>query len=95
MEFITVRDLRVRPGQVWKRLAEKRDVIVTSNGRPIAVLSAVSEGNVDETLIALRRARAQMAVSHMRQSAAAQGLDQMTMDEIDEEIRRARQERQR
>ena len=37
MEFITVRDLRVRPGHIWERLAQQRDIVVTSNGRPIAL----------------------------------------------------------
>ncbi len=43
MRFITVRDLRGRPGQVWSKLSREKEVILTSNGKPIAILSAVSE----------------------------------------------------
>ena len=94
MELVTVRDLRIRPGDVWRRLREKHDVVVTSNGRPIAVMVEVGEGaDVEDILAALRRARAQAAVSRMRRVAAAQGLDQLTPGEIDAEIAATRRER--
>jgi prevent-host-death family protein len=92
MEFIPVRDLRVRPGEVWRRLRQKREVVITSGGRPIAVLIGV-EGDVEETVAAVRRARAQMAVSRLRQSAAEQGLDRLTGEEIEAEIQASRRER--
>ena len=93
MNLITVRDLRNRSGEVWKRLAQHQELIVTSNGRPVALLTPVDEGDVEKTLAMLRRVRAQVAVSQMRETAAARGADQMTSDEIDEEVRQARQER--
>ena len=93
MEFVPARDLRVQPGEVWRRLREKRDLIITSRGQPIALLIDVA-GDVEATLAAVRRARAQMAVSQMRQMAQAQGLDRLTADEIDAEIQDTRQERQ-
>ena len=94
MDFVTVRDLRIRPADVWRSLREKRDLVITSSGRPIAVMVEVGEGeDVEATLIALRRVRAQAAISRMRRSAAAQGLDRMTPEEIDAEIAAARRER--
>ena len=50
MEFITVRDLRTRPSEVWDKLRQQRDLILTSSGRPMAVLSHIEEGGVEETL---------------------------------------------
>ncbi|HUW11722.1 MAG TPA: hypothetical protein VM537_18470 [Anaerolineae bacterium] len=94
MEFITVRDLRTRPGQIWDKLRQQRDLIVTANGRPIAVLSHVDEGAVEETLASLRRARAQAALSRLRAGAAAQGLDRLSAGEIETQIAAARAERQ-
>lgn len=94
MEFITVRDLRTRPAQIWDKLRQQYDLILTSNGRPIAVLSHIDEGGVEETLASLRRARAQSALSRLRADAAAQGLDRLASDEIDAEIAAARAERQ-
>lgn len=92
MEFIPVRDLRVRPGEVWRKLRQKGDLVLTSSGQPIALLIGV-EDDVEETLTAVRRARAQLAVSRLRQSAAARGLDQLTEEEIEAEVRASRQER--
>ena len=93
MEFIPVRDLRVQPGEVWRKLREKRDLVITSRGQPIAILIDV-EGDLKSTLAAVNRARAQRAVSQMRRTAQAQGVDSLSMDEIDAEIQAARQERQ-
>jgi antitoxin (DNA-binding transcriptional repressor) of toxin-antitoxin stability system len=93
VEFITVRDLRTRPSQIWAKLRQQRDLILTSSGRPIAVLSHIDEGGVEETLAVLRRARAQAALSRMRADAAAQGLDRLSSDEIEDEIAAARVER--
>ena len=93
MVFITVRDLRTRPSQIWEKLRQQRDLILTSSGRPIAVLCHIDEGGVEETLAVLRRARAQAALSRMRADAAAQGLDRLSSDEIEAEIAAARDER--
>ena len=92
MEFIPVRDLRVRPGEVWRKLRQKGNLVITSSGQPIALLIGV-EDDVEETLTAIRRARAQLAVSRLRESAATRRLDQLTEEEIEAEVRTSRQER--
>ncbi len=92
MQFITVRDFRIRPGEVWEQL-EKDDLVVTSNGRPIAVLTNVDAENLEEMLITLRRVRAQMAVSRLRQAAEESGVSQLTDREIEEEISLTRADR--
>jgi len=92
MQFITVRDFRIRPGEVWKQL-EKDDLVVTSNGRPIAVLTNVDAENLEDMLITLRRVRAQMAVSRLRQAAEESGVSQLTDSEIEEEISLTRADR--
>ena len=83
MEFITVRDLRTRPGKIWDKLRQQQDLVLTSNGRPIAVLSHVDEDGVQEALASLRRARAQAALSRLRAAATLQGLDRLSADEIE------------
>lgn len=94
MDFITVRDLRIRPADVWRRLREKHDLVITSSGRPIAVMVDVGDGeDIEATLITLRRARAQAAITRMRRTAAEKGLDRLTPDDIDAEIAAARRER--
>ncbi len=95
MKFITVRDLRGRPGQVWSKLARERDVVLTSNGKPIAILSAVSEETLEESLAAVRRARAVSAVEKMQLRSVERGTDKLPLDEIDAEVRAARKARRK
>jgi len=93
MEFVPVREFRLRPRQVWKRLTESGELVITSYGKPIALLTGVNEATLEQTLVALRRARAQVAVSQMRATAQARGLDRLTAEEIDAEVQATRRSR--
>lgn len=93
MEFISVRDLRSRSAAVWDALAEEQDLVVTSNGKPVAVLSAASASTLDATLNALRQARAQLAVVEMQRRAREAGLDRWSLEQVNAEIQAARRER--
>lgn len=92
MKFISTRDLRNRPGFV-QELASKEDLILTSNGKPVALLLQISEDDFEDTLSAIKQARAMLAVSRMRRHAAKLGLDKMSSEEIDKEIRMVRTHR--
>ena len=93
MTFVSIRDMRTRPGEVWQQLQDEGDLIVTSSGRPFALMIAAEGEDVEALLLALRRARAQLAVSKMRKQAGEAGLDRMSMNDIDAEISEARAER--
>ncbi|MCY4078079.1 MAG: hypothetical protein OXH04_21915 [Acidobacteria bacterium] len=93
MRFISVRELRGRSATVWKTLADEKDLVVTSNGKPIAVLSATSEEHVEESLRTVRRARAQAAVDAVQQASVQAGTHRMSLDEINREIDAARRTR--
>jgi antitoxin (DNA-binding transcriptional repressor) of toxin-antitoxin stability system len=95
MKFITVRDLRGRSGQVWTKLAREREVILTSNGKPIAILSAVSEDTLEESLVAVRRARAVAAVERMQRHSVQVGTNKLFPRDIAAEIKAARKARHR
>ena len=69
--------------------------VVTSNGKPIAVLSATSEEPLEESLDAVRRARAQAAVAAIQQASRNRGTDGLSLDEINAEIDAARRSRRR
>jgi len=90
MKFISVRDLRGKSAEVWKDLPAEREVVVTSNGRPIAILSAVNESNLEESLSAIRQARAAEAVMSLQRRSIDRGTDTITMEEIDAEIKAVR-----
>jgi len=93
MKFVTVRDFRIRPGAVWESLEKNKEVVITSKGKPIALLTDVSEVTFDRTLTALRRAKAELAVSRMRKTSLQKGLSKLTAKDIETEIVAARKAR--
>jgi antitoxin (DNA-binding transcriptional repressor) of toxin-antitoxin stability system len=93
MRFLSVRDLRGKSAQVWKDLPNEREMIITSNGRPVAILAAINETNLEESLKAFRQARAVEAVARLQRRSVDQGTDRITMDEIDAEIQSVRKQR--
>ncbi|GAG68139.1 hypothetical protein ES705_02179 [subsurface metagenome] len=95
MKFISVRDFRIRPGDVWKQLKVDKDIIITSNGKPIAILYPVEQDNLESSLITLRRARALLAMEDIQKEAVNKGLDKTTEGEIEKEIKAMRLERSR
>jgi len=95
MKFISVRDFRIRPGDIWKQLKTNKDIIITSNGKPIAILNPIEDTNLESSITSLRRARALMALEELQKSAVSSSLDRLTGEDIEEEIKSARLERNR
>jgi len=95
MKFISVRDFRIRPGDIWKQLKVDKDIIITSNGKPIAILYPVEQDNLESSLITLRRARALLAMEDIQKEAVNKGLNKTTEEEIEKEIKAMRLERSR
>jgi antitoxin (DNA-binding transcriptional repressor) of toxin-antitoxin stability system len=86
MKFITVRDLRTTPAQIWKELPGEQEIVITNNGKPIALLTPLSGADMEDTVIAVRRARAATALGKVRSLAIKKGLSEMTMEQINDEI---------
>ncbi|MCX7039242.1 MAG: type II toxin-antitoxin system Phd/YefM family antitoxin [Spirochaetes bacterium] len=95
MKFITVRDLRTSPAQVWKQLLVEQEMIITNNGKPIALLTPISDATLEDTLKTVRRARAMNAVKSMQAAAMKRGLPGLTKQDIDSEIRQVRRNKNR
>lgn len=95
MKFVSVRDFRIRPGDIWKQLKIDKDIVITSNGKPIAILNPVDGENLESSITALRRARALLALEEIQKESVSKGLDKLTEEEIEEEIKSARSERSR
>jgi len=95
VKFVTVRDLRLKPRQVWERLDRDKEMIITSNGKPVALLTRITEEDFEQTLVGLRRARALMAIEQMQRASLAARTDRMSDSKIAAEIRAARRSRTR
>ncbi len=79
------------PKALKRRLDEKRELILTSSGRPIAVISAIaSPDDAEAELNSIRQARSRLALSRIRASARGSGKDRMGLEEINSVIRKAR-----
>jgi prevent-host-death family protein len=89
MNFYTVRDLRTTPKSIWDNLSNDGEVIITNNGKPTAMLIDIANGNFEETVKAVRQAKASIAFNSMRSRAAESGF--ITDEEIEAEIAAARE----
>jgi len=95
MKFVSVREFKGKSGRAWKALSEERDIVLTSNGRPVAMLTAVTEDGVEESLKALRKARALLALDRIQAGSLDRGLDRLTARDIESEISEVRRRRRR
>lgn len=91
MKFVSSRELRISPGTVWKKLDQEKDLVITSNGRPIGVLTLANEDSLEDVLASLRAGRAQRAALNLRRAALARGLDKWSDKDIQDVIRKGRQ----
>jgi antitoxin (DNA-binding transcriptional repressor) of toxin-antitoxin stability system len=94
MRFISVRELHTKPKEIWSKI-QGEEVVITSNGKPIALLSRVTEENLTKTLRAIRRSRALIALEEMQKKSIKSGLDKLTGSDIESEIRDVRKSRKR
>jgi len=95
MKFLSVRDLRGNSARVWRELPDEKEMVITSNGRPVAVLTAVDETTVEQSLAAWRRVRATQVISDIQRESVRKGTDQLSRDDIDSEITSVRQARRK
>jgi antitoxin (DNA-binding transcriptional repressor) of toxin-antitoxin stability system len=93
MKFVTVRDFRTESANIWRTLPKEQEMVITNNGKPVALLTPLTDKTLEETLSAVRKAKAINAVKLLQQQSAKNGTDKMTLEEINAEIKRARKER--
>ena len=86
MKFVSVRDFRSKSAQVWKQLKKEDEMVITSNGKPVALLTSLSDENLEETLKTVRKVKAMAAVTAMQLRSAERGNDKLKINEINKEI---------
>ena len=92
MEFLSSRDLRLKPKEIWKRLKKEKFGVVTLNGKPQFLLSLIEPNELEKMLYLFNRIRAEIAVEEMQRTAKEKGLDKMSLKDINQEIREVREE---
>ena len=94
MKLIAIQDLK-RPRRLKERLLAEKELLLTSDGRPVAVLVNVEASEDPETMIqSIRDSRSRLALSRVREAAARSGTDRLSLTEINREITAARKARQ-
>ena len=94
MRFVSVRDLSTKPKEIWTKL-KNEEVVITSNGKPIALLSGVTEETLEKRVRSIRLSRALIVLEEMQKKSIELNLDKLTESEIESEIRAVRKSRKR
>ncbi|MBE3063950.1 MAG: type II toxin-antitoxin system prevent-host-death family antitoxin [Spirochaetes bacterium] len=95
MRFTSVRDLRNRPSSILRDSVKAEEIVLTSNGKPVALVVPVDGDSLEEELRVYRQVRAQVAIERMQKAAKAAGLDSMTLNRIEGIIKDVRRKRAR
>ena len=90
MRFISVRDFRTSSSGIWKKLPIEREMIVTNNGKPIALLTPLTDKTLEDTVSSVRRAKAINSVKKMQEVSRSLGNDKLSLDDINSIINTAR-----
>jgi hypothetical protein len=88
VKFVSSCELQINPGAVWKRLREEKDLVITSNGKPVGILTFADEDSLEDVLTTLRQGRALLAAARIRQRSNEKGLDRLSDHAIETIINR-------
>lgn len=93
MNYLAVKDLKA-PRFVREQLSAYGEVLVTNNGKPMALMLDIGEGEDPDALLeAIHEARGRLAVSRMRAAARRQGSARLNLAQINTEIAASRRAR--
>lgn len=81
MSYVTSKEIRSNPSILWK----EDETIITSNGKPVAVVKRIT-GDPQEELLAIKQAMAMRAAERLRLISKQKGLDKISDEEIDKII---------
>ena len=93
LSFISFRELRASTTRINNMLSNEGKIVVTNQGKPAAIMLQVSESTLEETLMMINQLRLSKAVNNMRLDALRCNASEMSLDEINNEIIRSRQEK--
>lgn len=93
MKLITIRDFRSRSRQIQNELPKYHEMVITSNGKPIAIMSAVTERDFERSLKAIRASRVASAVDDLQSASIMSGRNKLMPSDINKEIAASRKTR--
>lgn len=95
MNFMAVNELK-SPKTVRARLKREKEILLTNNGKPMAVLLNIDEGENPEAILnAARAARSHLALRRVREQARKSGVHRLSSKEVDQLVAKTRKNRRR
>lgn len=93
MRFIAVKDLKT-PRLLRQRLQKEQTVLLTNNGKPMAIMLNVNNDEDPEVVLkAVREARSRMALQQIWKAARDKGSSRLNPDDINLLIDKTRKAR--
>ncbi|MCZ2441191.1 MAG: type II toxin-antitoxin system prevent-host-death family antitoxin [Burkholderiales bacterium] len=86
MDYVTVRELREKSGQIWQRVEAGEEFVVTRNGKPFALLVHTEPSQVEAALRAHRATRLGAVIARMQAHARQTGSEGLSDEAIQAEI---------
>ncbi|MGA9531514.1 MAG: hypothetical protein WBR18_02255 [Anaerolineales bacterium] len=93
MKNVPFRLLQTDIEEIQKLLVEEGVLVITSKGKAFAIMIDVEEDTVEVAQHIVAQVRAGKAVAALRMAAKEKGLDVLTMEEVEEEVRKAKTDR--
>jgi len=88
--MIATRELAANSGRVMEELERQGVLVITKDGKPRSILLATSDATLMDDLRDCLYARARRDLIKAQSAAMEAGIANLTMDEIDAEIRASR-----
>ena len=95
MSFVSFRELRTSTAKIKEMLTDDGKIVVTNNGKPTAIMIQVGEADFEDTLAVLNQVRLARAINNIRAAAQLSSVSNMTLDDINAEIKQSREERKK
>jgi antitoxin (DNA-binding transcriptional repressor) of toxin-antitoxin stability system len=92
---ISLSDLKEKPASQLLQAAGKEDLIVTSDGQPVALILRIAPQSLEATQSFVRSVRALQAQAALQEAADANGTSNLSPSDIDAEIAAARKARRK
>ncbi|MCL2093595.1 MAG: hypothetical protein FWH12_05290 [Treponema sp.] len=91
MEFLSVREFSAYPKKTREVLKKNGKIVLTNNGKPSMLVLDIAGKNFEVLLGTLNRAEALNTLEKIQMQSVRAGLNKMTLDDINAEIKASRQ----
>lgn len=89
MNYLAVKDLK-RTKELWKNLEMEKELIITRDGKPSAIMVSITPEIVEESLIEIRKALFTISLARTRKKGSLKPITDKEIELITSESRKSR-----